>query len=221
MTSTSRWQRHGDDSGFTLLEVIVGMTILSIFMAIFGGSLISMFHSATRTQQTSHAQSQANQVFLTLDREVRYASAISVPAANQFAGGDFVVEFLTSYTDIPTCTELRLSPSGDLQQRTWSQGILSTMSSPTLLATGIHAGVPGFTTDPSASTAGPFAVSQPTGTVSNQRLEVSLTSSDPGPGARIRATDVTFTALNTDSSATVSTTGTVCGEGRKFTWPGL
>ena len=207
-----------DDAGFTLLEVLVGMSILSIFLAIFGGSMISMFNSVNHTQQTSDAQSQVNMLFVDLDHEIRYASGISQPAANVFATGDYVVEFVSEYSGTATCTQLRLTPSGDLLQRSWARDAAPiVMSASTVLATNISPDAPIHASDPSAEAAGPFVELDPAGSTSNQRLEIAITAQDPGVNTRSRHTDVTFTALNTGTSTL--DTESVCSQGRSIAWP--
>ena len=209
--------RHSeaDDSGFTLLEVLIGMTILSIFLAIFGGSMINIFTSVNHTQQTADAQSQVNQLFETLDREVRYASGISQPGVN--AGGDPVVEFVSSYTGTPVCTELRVSPSGTLQQRTWGQNDAPIVpSTPSFLAANVAADAPVHTAASGALVYGPFALVPATGTASNQQLEIAINARDTGLNTVVRHFDVTFTALNT---ATSTSSNSVCSQGRSIAWP--
>jgi prepilin-type N-terminal cleavage/methylation domain-containing protein len=211
---------RADDSGFTLTEVLVGMSILSLFFAIFGGSLISMFHSVDRTQQTAYAQAQANVIFLKLDKQIRYASGLSQPASNVFATGDAVVEFVTSHTGTPVCTEVRLTPAGDLQERTWGQNDVPVVpSAPIELATDVGGDPPSNPAGPNTLVAGPFAVLAPVGDSSVQRLEIAVntqasrTSATP---SRIRHVDVTFSALNTGTS---TSSNSVCSQGRSIAWP--
>lgn len=214
-----RPERHEqDDAGFTMLEVVVGMTILSIFFAIFGGSMISMFHSVNRTQQTANAQSQVNQLFVDLDRELRYASGIGKPEANKYTTGDSVVAFVSEYSTTAMCTELRLSPGGALEQRTWARDARPIApSQPAVIAVNISADTPSHAGDPTALVAGPFAQLDPDGRASNQRLEIAISAKDAGPDTRVRHTDVTFTALNTGTSTT--DTESACSQSRSFQWP--
>lgn len=209
-----------DERGFTMLEVVVGMTILSIFLSIFTGSMISMFRSVNRTQQTAYAQSEISQVFAKLDREIRYASGISQPATDVFATGDAVVEFVTSSSGDPVCTQLRLSPAGDLQQRTWGQNDLPIVpSSPVSLGVDLSADTPKAAAGPDTTVAGPFAMLAAVGSLSNEQLEVALNareSSQASRTSRVRHVDVTFSALNTGTS---TSSASVCSQGRSITWP--
>jgi prepilin-type N-terminal cleavage/methylation domain-containing protein len=213
-------ERDENDGGFTLLEVVVGMTIMCIFLAIFGGSIISMFHSVDDTTHASYAQSNVNQLYLNLDRQIRYASGISQPASNVFQTGDAVVEFATSWTGTPTCTQLRLSPTGLLQERTWGQNDSPVVpSAPRLLATDLQADTPSTPAGPSTLVAGPFATLQAVDTASNQRLEIAFNAKDNravNTSNKVQHVDVTFTALDTGTS---TSSNSICSQGRSIPWP--
>jgi prepilin-type N-terminal cleavage/methylation domain-containing protein len=193
--------RSGDrsgDEGITLTEVMVAMTIMAILMSIFTGAVLSMYRSADRVEAVSQAQSQNNTVFLRLDTAIRYASAISAPNT---VGGNPYVEFLTSNTSTPVCTELRLNVSASqLQIRTWDQGATPLVPS---------AWIP-IASNVTATT--PFQFLDADATYNFQRLRLTLVAdmkSDGIPAAS--TTDVTFTALNTQLG---TATTTVCTEGR-------
>jgi prepilin-type N-terminal cleavage/methylation domain-containing protein len=186
------------DSGITLIEVVVSMTIMSVAMAIFTGGILQMYRAFNRSDATANAQSQINNAFLRLDKEIRYAAGISTPGS---VGSDPYVEFLTTYTGTPVCTELRLRVAAkQLQRRTWVQG-----SSPLVPS----AWVPLAS---EVSSTQPFTFTAADATFNFQRLQLKLTAtSGSGGTATPKQTDVTFTALNT--SLTTSS-ATVCTEGR-------
>jgi type II secretory pathway pseudopilin PulG len=193
-----RRPRRTRDSGITLIEVVVSMSIMTIVGAIFTAGVLQMFRSANRSEAASTAQSQINNAFLRLDKEIRYAAGISTPGS---VGSDSYVEFLTTNTGTPVCTELRLHvATKQLQRRTWIQG-----SSPLTPSTWIPLAS-------LVSSTQPFTLSAADATFNFQRLQLKLAgTSGAGGTATSKQTDVTFTALNTSPT---TSSATVCTEGR-------
>ena len=76
-----------DESGVTLIELVVSMTIMAVMMTVFTTAVVQMYQAANKTESMSNAQAELNNVFLRLDRIVRYAAGIS---NLQQAGGRFV-----------------------------------------------------------------------------------------------------------------------------------
>jgi prepilin-type N-terminal cleavage/methylation domain-containing protein len=190
--------RAGDDAGVSMIEVMVSMVIMSIFMAMFMGGILQVFATMYRGQSSSLAQSQVNQAFLRLDKEIRYAAGISTVGV---VSGDQYVEYLTTTGGAATCTELRLDVVDEqLQYRTWDQGASPLAPTPWVpLATGL------------TSTA-PFTFTAADATFNFQRLRLDLTSADgSGGNAVTRRTTITFTALNTSLN---TSSDAVCTEGR-------
>ena len=114
---------HRDDSGTTLIELIVGMMVMGVFMTIFTTAVVSMAKTTTKVEAVTTSASQVNNAFLTLDRIVRYASAVSTPGTG--ASGDWYVELESvdygSSSAQTQCTQLRLATaSQQLQLRTWT-----------------------------------------------------------------------------------------------------
>jgi type II secretory pathway pseudopilin PulG len=174
------------------------MAIMSIVMAMFTSGILQIFRTANKNESTSIAQSQLNLTFLRLDKEIRYASGISVPA---LVGADWYVEFVTVNTGVAVCAELKLVAStGQLLRRQWPQGMTLLAPGPwTPLASGVSAPQP-------------FTFHAADATANFHRLQLRLTArSGAGDSASSTETDVTFTALNT-SLATSS--AAVCTEGR-------
>jgi len=193
-----------DDSGFTMLEVVVTMVIMAIVMIIFSTGISQVFGVQSKVDAASNSQSQLNIAFEKLDKQIRYASGISTPG---LIGSDPVVEYLTSFTGTDVCTELRLH-NGQLQQRTWTHSTAATppTPSPTVKAP-LASSLSGTT---------PFVVTAASATFNFQRLEIKLTNTSlTGNKAVTRQSDITFTALNTDLT-TVSPT--ICTEGRSAVW---
>lgn len=198
MTGRGRPRRPARDAGVTMMDVVVSMTLMAIFMAIFTGGTVRMFRSAAQVQATADAQVQITTAFLRLDKEIRYAAGISQPG---LALSDQYVEYLTTNSGVGICSELRLNvAAGQLQRRTWQQGATPLAPTPWIpLAT-------------SVSSAQPFTYWAPDTRYNFQRLQLRLDATvGTGGTAVTKHTDVTFTALNTTLSAA---NPDVCTEGR-------
>jgi hypothetical protein len=201
-----------DDRGASLAELLVGMLVMSIFMTIFTGAVVSMSKTVTKVEAVTTSKAQVSNAFLQLDTRVRYADAISTIGSATGGSGDSYVEL----GSVPTgasgqrCTQLRVDlASAKLQLRTWTVTGLtySDLTGWTALASFIMpqdasgAGYQPFSTPPAL--AGPSMF---------QRLTITLvvgvfTASTPS----ITRASVTFTALNSNVSDT--TNATVCQQG--------
>jgi prepilin-type N-terminal cleavage/methylation domain-containing protein len=178
-----------DDRGVTLVEVMVSMSVFSVLMAIFTTGVLQMFKSNDKDMDIAQTVSQANQAFVRLDKQIRYASAISTPTNPPLASGSYV-EYLISVVNLGTCYELWYDPAQHaLRSRNWpAKGVAGNTWS--TLATGVTATTP-------------FTLIAPVNQFTFQRLKLNLTTSvGAQKSATTAQTSVTFTALNT----TVSTT---------------
>ncbi len=187
-----------DERGFTLIEVMVAMVVMTVFMAMFTVSMQQMYRATNKTESLSVAQSQISISFLRLDKEIRYAAGISTPGT---VGSDSYVEYLTTNGSSPLCTQLRLTGVGRLlQRRTWSQGSSPlTPSGWTVLASDV-------------TSTQPFTYLAPDASFNFQRLRLKfVANSGSGAAATLKQIDVTFTALNTTLT---TSSATVCTEGR-------
>jgi type II secretory pathway pseudopilin PulG len=198
---------HRDDSGITLLEVVVAMSIMTVFMAMFTAAIVQVYRVTNSVEAAATAQSQIHIAFQRLDLEIRYADGISTPGN---VGADSYVEYLTTNTDTETCTQLRWRAAGgalpaQLLRRTWS--LTAPPSGPNdpahpwrPLATGLTpavvggAPVPPFTLQPAA----------PPYTFPTLRLRLAVQAGADRTSAT-RQSDVTFTALNTTTTSQVDT----------------
>ncbi len=186
----------GDDTGTSLIELMVGMVLMAIFGGMFTGAIVMMNGAMNKSQAVTLTTSQLNTAFLSLDKTVRYAAAIAPPGTG--SSGDWYVEFRTTNnlnSGSEICTQLRID-SQQLQQRTWSviNTVISTPTGWVPLASGItNGGAP-------SGTSQPFLL-VPTLIASNvnfQQLTFNLASLQAGSG--VTATSglitVTFTAVN-------------------------
>ena len=81
MTRLDRVRERRDDSGMSLVELIVAMGIFSIVIAIFMAGIVTMTRNTVRVQVTSDASESVRRVFQRLDKQVRYADAINLPGS--------------------------------------------------------------------------------------------------------------------------------------------
>jgi Tfp pilus assembly protein PilV len=177
----------------TLMEILVAMTIMSVVMAAVTTGLVQMFRATTSAESRAIAQSQVSLALLRLDRQIRYASGISVP--HLAADGTQLVEYLFVQTGKSTCAQLRVNAQR-LQQRTWVSGSFSPTGWITL-ASGL-------------ASAAPFSRVDSTDEQGHQRLRIALSVvSGSGGTVTTRHGDVAFTALNTDRDSSAA----VCVEG--------
>lgn len=197
-------RRFADDRGTTLMEVVVGMALLTVFMGMFTTAMLLMSNTVNKVEAITRSNGEVNNAFLRLDRSVRYAAAISTPVRSG-AANDWSVEFATTTTNNTVCTQLRVdSAQTQIQQRTWTVGSNGTsysgLTAWTPLASNITNG---------AAVAGsadqPFSMPDPAAdkaSTSYQRLTVTLIAdSGTSTTAPTRAT-MTFTALNSSAAAT-------------------
>ena len=182
-----------DERGTTMMEMVVGMTILAIFMSMFTTAIFMMTRTANKVQSVTGTASQVNQAFLKLDKLVRYASAVSTPGTG--TSGDTYVELRFTNTGSESCTQLRFDgPKQQLQQRTWtvnSSGNASTASAWLPMASSIATGSFTQPADPAAL---------------YQQLTVSLSATAGSTQTSTTTSATTFTALNSN----LSQTGSVC-----------
>jgi hypothetical protein len=108
---------HRDD-GTTLIELMVGMVLMSIFLAMFTGAIVMMNSAMNKSQAVNLTASQLNIAFNRLDTLVRYAAVVGTPGVGSV--GDWYVELRTTYSGNPRCTQLRVdSVTQQLQVREW------------------------------------------------------------------------------------------------------
>ncbi len=202
--------RDGGDRGVTLVETVVAMTIMTIFGGIFTGAVIAMTNAAGKAEATTRSADALNQAYLSLDKVVRYASAISVPGVSAAGGtGSWYVELRATHSGVETCTQLRVTTTTEqLQKRTWIVGDTAPATAFRPLASSITNGAAA-----AGSADQPFVLAPPDGTSNSQQLSVTLAArSGSGSTATTSRSAFGFTAVNS-TSATPS--GSVCQqEGR-------
>lgn len=194
----------GTDDGTSLAELLVGMIIMAIAGAAATGGLILVFRTLNSFEARTTAQQQLTGSFQRLDREIRYASAVSQPA---MVGSDYYVEYLLGLTGTPTCVELRLhTATSQLQQRRWPNGSPTGASAWLSLASGVY-----LATDSTGQVVQPFQLTAATAVLNYERLQISLNSVQ-GNGSTVstRQSTVTWAVMNADRAAATD----VCTDGR-------
>jgi Tfp pilus assembly protein PilW len=188
-----RRRLQGDD-GTSLIELTVGMLLMSIFLAMFTGAIVMMNSAMNKSQAVNLSASQLNVAFASLDNMVRYAAFISTPKVGS-PSGDWYVEFRVTTTGAEVCNQLRVDiASKQLQRRTWTVagGVASTPSAWVPIASGISNGgaAAGAKTQP-------FYLVTPVGNAVSQQLTFNLVS-PAGAGSALTnsVSSFTFTALN-------------------------
>lgn len=196
----SRLRRHGiaDDAGTTLLELIVGMSIMTIFMTMFTTAVYELSRSTEKVGAISSSADQVNRAFLQLDKMVRYSAAITTAGRS---GGRWYVELDNTANGPEVCTQLRIDPAlRQLQERTWTVAgqTAGTASAWVVLADEVTNG-DALATDPDA----PFTVPAASAAASSsfQQLTITVvTRSGTGTPATTRSR-MTFTALNSAAAS--------------------
>lgn len=206
-----RRDRRRDDAGYSLIEVLVTMGIMSVVLTMFTTAIVQAYRATGRAEKLSIAQSELHRGFQRFDRELRYASWIGLEGR---VGTTWYVEF--AGVGGTECLQLRLETgtpaagSGDgtgvLQLLRWTPG---SPPAPSTRGQTVASHLVVGSTRPferQAANSSPYASSD--FTTDFQRLRIRLTSRVDDATAQV---DTTFTALNT-SRATAATHP--CQEGR-------
>lgn len=123
---------RGDESGFSLIELMVAMAIFTIFVAIVVTSVVAISRSAVRTQLVGESTNSTLVVFGSLDRQVRYSDSINYPGVG--ASGNRYVEFRVPAASTAgglqaICYQWRFSIVGSrLESRQWNESDPTTVT---------------------------------------------------------------------------------------------
>lgn len=177
------------DTGFTLTELLVAMSLFSILLAVFMAGIVQMTKDTVRVQNVSDAADEARRAFDRFNRQIRYASAVNRPVE---VGSDWYLEFQTTATGTATaqCTQWRLVHSTQqLQLRTWDDVTGATASAWVTIASRVA-------NDPDAQQPFTFSPADLTNTRQRIGLFLTITNGQPG-GAEVSGT---FVARNTSTT---------------------
>ena len=162
---TATRREESEDSGFTIVELVVAMSIFTIVLAIYFSALISMSKTTVRAQGAVDASDALRATFNVLDHQVRYASAINIPGKGTSSSA-WYVEF--EATKLPQgapnmCYQWRLDPTTHvLSTRTWTEDGTSVVTAWRGVSWNVQA----------AGGASPFEFTPAVGTVTRQSLTV-------------------------------------------------
>ena len=185
---------EGADSGYTLVELIVSMSILAFLIAIFMAAITQEYKNTVRTQAVSTSADETLRTMNRLDHTIRYAGAVNRPVE---VGTNWYLEYQTTATlngAQPVCTQWKFDSTADtVAYRTWT--VTGGAVTPTpFITTSTH-----VVNNPATQQPFTFLPADPVYT--KQRVVVWLiVQNSRGNGAQIQST---FTALNT-STATVT-----------------
>jgi type II secretory pathway pseudopilin PulG len=197
----------------TLLELMMGMVIMSVLLTISTTAIVGMFSSTSKTQSVQISSTQLSTAFDRLDKQVRYASVIDQPVSSP----NWSVSFRTDppQATSPTCTELQIRPDAAgyrLVERSWTITVAVDGSTSATNVTDWNQLAAGISlTDQSNTAVVPFTLPSVAGT-SVQQLELRLV--DVSGAARSQAkssTQITFSALNSAAVRTAVASGQAVG----------
>lgn len=161
---------RGEDSGLTLMELIVAMGIFTVVLVVFMSGLLTMTSSTVRAQDVTDAGDDLRRAFQTMDKQIRYASSIN--SAGKGASGAHYVEFLTTAVEEgekPLCTQWRFDPTArTLGFRTWRDVPTGSPGPWRVVATDVRNPVTGPTASP------PFRTQFAKDSLLRQQLVVQL-----------------------------------------------
>lgn len=129
--------RRRDDEGYSLVEVLVAASLMSVVMAVSVTAVLQIYSSINRTEETVAVRDAIDVSFRRLDREMRYATRVNPPGK---VNGRWYVEYELPITDGSTnapCRQLKLE-NGVLTLSSWKLPA-STPENPFIIASGVTA----------------------------------------------------------------------------------
>ncbi len=193
----SRRHRDRDDRGFTLVELLVAMTIFSLLMAVLTALFITMLGQASDNLGRQRAVEQARLGLSQIDRQVRSGNLILDPSLDGVAQSGVPANyslriFTQEGSEGDKCVQWRVifpsttSKFGQLQFRSWKPADNTTVTAWTRVASNLVRPAGAFDSTVSA-TWPPFWVDTSLPTGSNaQNIRVSLRLSDPNADAKAK-----------------------------------
>ncbi|GEA88807.1 PulJ/GspJ family protein [Cellulomonas cellasea] len=125
--AAARRRRRGDE-GWTLVELMVSMTIFAVLLTIVFSILISVSTQTRDNLARNRAVEEARLGLMQIDRQVRSGNVISDPAAETIAGSGvapyYSLRVHTQTDGVYQCVQWRViypagSEFGDLEYRSW------------------------------------------------------------------------------------------------------
>src|SRR5450631_1623392 len=110
-----------DERGFSLIELLVSMTIFAVLLSVMMSVIIAMTKSSNKTQSVADAAAQGLRATQALDKELRYADWVNptpTSPATSVSTTSISFEGLTN-AGVVQCYQWHLT-GGVLQQRSWT-----------------------------------------------------------------------------------------------------
>ncbi len=182
------------DEGTSLVELMVGMVLMTIFLAMFTGAIVLMTSAMKTSQAVNSTASTLTGAYLNLDNTVRYADHIGGPRKDE-RSGDWSVVLRTTTTGSEVCTQLRVQiASQQLQRRSWTVvgPVADRPSAWVPIASDISNGAAA-----AGSPTQPFSLPPTRDNAAFQQLTITLVSpSGSGSSRTTSSSTFTFTAVN-------------------------
>ncbi|MCO8273978.1 type II secretion system GspH family protein [Actinoplanes sp. TRM 88003] len=189
------------DAGYSLIEMLVVLGIVSVIGSIFTTAVLQIYRTASAIEAESTVQAQLSNALLQLDKTIRYSYSISaVHTENSMPYVEYLVLAIAPGGTAPVkrCVQLRLTGSDpqslQLQSRSWTVASSISPSAWTPLASNLITPTSGAV----------FARTQPTTALNHQMLGIRLSAK---AGTSNRTSAVTYTALNTYASTALDAAG--------------
>jgi hypothetical protein len=87
MRALRRRLMSGDDSGYSLVDIMVGTAVLSVLMVVTMAAVSEIYSTVTRSVNTSFAREQVGNSFRRLDKDLRYATYVESPVSSTSSTG--------------------------------------------------------------------------------------------------------------------------------------
>jgi prepilin-type N-terminal cleavage/methylation domain-containing protein len=189
--------RRPSDAGYSLVELVVAMGIMSVVLAIVASAVTLMTREVVTTTNLSSSTDDIRAAFSRLDRQIRYATGINQPTRS---GNTWRVEFEGLDGDgATTCRQWRLVADTDtVQQRSWLAAS-PPASGPAWLTVAT-----GIANDPTSQP--PFTFVAATAANPMQGLEVTLVGRKAAPGSPSVTLKTAMRGRNTTITTTSATT---------------
>ncbi len=105
--------RSAREAGFSAIELVVAMSLLTAIVAIFGPVMTSSFNSARVTQNESRALDEIRNAVSRIDRELRSAECITAPTAGSTGSGLTFTTYADDGTNPSSAYEVTYSVDAD------------------------------------------------------------------------------------------------------------
>ncbi len=197
-----------DEGGFTLVELLVSMTIFSVLMAIILSLMITMMYQAKDNLGRTRAVEQGRLGLSQIDRQIRSGNLILDPKNDGIAESgvpaNYSLRIFTQEGGVDMCVQWRVifyssSKFGQLEYREWKPADTTSVTPWSRVASNVVAPTATFAAGDSQSWP-PFWVDTtlPTGTDA-QNIRVTLRMSDPDAKSASRPQTLTsvITGRNT------------------------